>query len=44
MRKREPMRLTWRDTSLGISVEVAYVAVICMVGGLVALLVDWGVR
>lgn len=44
MRRREPLQLTWRDTSLGIWAEVVYVGAICLVGGLIALLVNWGVR
>lgn len=44
MRKREPLRLNWRDTGLGLLTEVAYVGALLLMAALAALLVARGVR
>lgn len=44
MRKQESLGLNWRDTSLGILTEVAYVLTIIAVAAVLSVLVDWGVR
>ena len=44
MRKREPLRLTWRGAGLGVLTEAAYVVALFLVAGLAALLFEWGTR
>jgi|GEM_PF-5864736 len=42
MRKREPHRLTWRDTALGFLTEFGYAFALMALAGLVAVAVAWG--
>lgn len=44
MRKRELLRLTWRDAAPGVLTEMAYVGALLLVAGLAVLLFAWGAR
>lgn len=44
MRKRELLRLSWRDTALGLLTEVSFVGALLLMAALATLLVARGVR